>query len=85
MKSYNDLLKQLRRIDAIWSSVDFSSSMDIHIDRACKIFYRYKDNMQQYLARFNDVGNDAGEGGYWVAKWDANKNTKLPRSIYAGY
>lgn len=85
MKSYNDLLKQLRRIDAIWSSADFSPSMDIHVDRAAKLFYRYKDNMQQQLARFDKYGRDAGEGSFWVAIWDENKDTKLPRSIYAGY
>lgn len=84
MKSYNDLLKQIWRIDAIWSSVDFSPSMDMHYDRACKLFYHYKYNMQQHLARFNDEGNDAGKGGYWAAVWERNKDTKVPRSIYVG-
>lgn len=85
MKNYNDLLKQIRRIDIIWSSADFSPSMDVHYDRAFKLFCRYKDNMRQYLSRFDKYGRDAGEGSYWVATWEKNKDTKLPRSVYAGY
>lgn len=86
MKSYNDLLKQIGRITAIWSSVNFSPSMDARIDRAHKLFYQYIKNMQRHLARYNAYGTDAGViGGYWCAEWERNLDTKVPRSIYAGY
>lgn len=85
MKCYSDILNQIGRIDALFSATDFNPRYDRLYAVAIKAFYHYKSNMTKYLARFNEVGNDAGENGYWEAIWDRNGNTKLPREIYAGY
>ncbi len=85
MKSYNDLLKQIRRIDVLWSARNYDEHLDGLYFRAIKTFYLYKRNMQLSLARFNDVGREVKNGHYWAAVWDRNRDTKLPRSIYAGY
>lgn len=82
MESYDDLLKQMGRIDALWGGTDFNDIQDTRIDRANKIFYRYKENMIRHLAMRKN--GRVIPGCYRASVWERHRYTKLPRSIYTG-
>lgn len=79
MKSYNDLLAQLRRIDRLWRETDWNPRYDELYRKANTTFIKYKCALAKYFAE------DKDDGCILMVVWDCDKWTKVPRKVYAGY
>lgn len=79
MKSYNDLLAQLRRIDRLMSASDFNPRYDELYRKANMAFIKYKCALAYHFAE------DKIDGCIRMVVWDNNVDTKVPRKVYAGF